>query len=216
MSTQLAEMLSTRLCHDLTGPIGAVRNGAEFLEDEESGMQGEALQLVASSAQEAVSRMQFYRRAYGRVNVGGEADLQQCRTLVEGFLDASPIALDWAIESMDVGHVSLSQRMSRILLNLLVIGCGALLRGGRVSVSLSGCEVDGEAVSVSACGETVRLDESVREALEGEVVDAELTPKNVQAVFLQRIAGEIGMRVSCAVEAEVLTLTVHKVVEGEI
>ena len=27
---RLAEMIATRLCHDLTGPIGAVNNGAEF------------------------------------------------------------------------------------------------------------------------------------------------------------------------------------------
>lgn len=28
---RLAELLTTRLCHDLSGPIGAVNNGAEFL-----------------------------------------------------------------------------------------------------------------------------------------------------------------------------------------
>ena len=31
---RMAELLCTRLCHDLTGPIGAVHNGAEFLSEE--------------------------------------------------------------------------------------------------------------------------------------------------------------------------------------
>ena len=53
---RLAEMLCTRLCHDLTGPIGAVNNGAEFLGDEGFDMQNEAVQLILSSAHEAVNR----------------------------------------------------------------------------------------------------------------------------------------------------------------
>ena len=47
--TKLAEMLCTRLCHDLTGPIGAVNNGAEFLDEEGFDMQNEAVQLIVTS-----------------------------------------------------------------------------------------------------------------------------------------------------------------------
>jgi len=48
--TRLAEMLCTRLCHDLTGPIGAVNNGAEFLSEDGFDMQHEAMQLIFTSA----------------------------------------------------------------------------------------------------------------------------------------------------------------------
>ena len=60
--TRLAEMLCTRLCHDLTGPIGAVNNGAEFLSEEGFDMQNEAMQLILTSAHEAVNRLQFIAR----------------------------------------------------------------------------------------------------------------------------------------------------------
>jgi histidine phosphotransferase ChpT len=73
--TKLAEMIATRLCHDLTGPIGAVNNGAEFLDEEGFDMQNQAVQLILSSAHEAVNRLQFYRQAYGRVGDTGEASL---------------------------------------------------------------------------------------------------------------------------------------------
>ena len=46
--TKLAEMIATRLCHDLTGPIGAVNNGAEFLDDEGFDMQNEAPAVLPS------------------------------------------------------------------------------------------------------------------------------------------------------------------------
>jgi len=51
--TVLAEMLATRLCHDLTGPIGAVNTARSFLDEEGFDMQNEAVQLIVSSAHEA-------------------------------------------------------------------------------------------------------------------------------------------------------------------
>ena len=54
---RMAELLCTRLCHDLTGPIGAVNNGAEFLGDEGFSMQGQAVELIISSAFSAVVRL---------------------------------------------------------------------------------------------------------------------------------------------------------------
>ena len=70
---RMAELLCTRLCHDLTGPIGAVSNGAEFLSEEGFNMQGQAVELITSSAFSAVTRLQFYRMAYGKVRDHGEA-----------------------------------------------------------------------------------------------------------------------------------------------
>ena len=83
--TKLAEMIATRLCHDLTGPIGAVNNGAEFLDEEGFDMQNEAVQLIVSSAHEAVNRLQFYRQAYGRVGEMGEASLSEKKQLTVDF-----------------------------------------------------------------------------------------------------------------------------------
>ena len=52
---QVAELLASRLCHDLVGPIGAVNNGMELLEDEDLGMSEDAIQLSASSARQAAN-----------------------------------------------------------------------------------------------------------------------------------------------------------------
>src|ERR1700753_1720218 len=93
--TRLAEMLCTRLCHALTGPIGAVNNGAEFLGDEGFDMQNDAVQLILSSAHEAVNRLQFYRQAYGRVSDSGEACLADKKLLAQNFFSATKVKLDW-------------------------------------------------------------------------------------------------------------------------
>lgn len=214
MSARLAEMLSTRLCHDLTGPIGAVSNGAEFLEDEESGMQDQAMELIVSSAQEAVNRMQFYRRAYGRVNSNGEADLEEQRALIEKYLESLPVTLNWPIESMDVGKVSLSKKMSRVLLNLVIIGVGSLLKGGSLTIELFGDDGTDKQVRVLAEGQSIKLDEAVAEALLGNVRDSDLTPKNVQAFFLHQVIEEIESDITFDVTDAALSLTVSKAISN--
>src|ERR1700735_5418481 len=98
---RIAEMLCTRLCHDLTGPIGAVNNGAEFLSEEGFNMQGQALELIASSAFSAVARLQFYRIAYGRVKEQGEAPLAEYQRMAKDFFKDSKVELDWPDQYTD-------------------------------------------------------------------------------------------------------------------
>src|SRR3546814_14984721 len=62
---RVAELLASRLCHDLVGPIGAVGNGLELLGDEEFGMADDAMKLTTSSARQASPILQFFRLAYG-------------------------------------------------------------------------------------------------------------------------------------------------------
>lgn len=211
MNPRLAEMLTTRLCHDLTGPIGAVSNGAEFLE-EESEMQGEAIKLIVSSAQEAVHRLQFYRRAYGRVASSGEADLEQLRQLISELLQSAPITLEWGSESMDVGKVSLGQKMGRVLLNLIIIASGSLLRGGSLIVDLGCGESEGgESVIIRATGAAIKLDDEIVDVLKSGVDDEDLTPKNVQAAFLYKITSDIDAVIAVEKQEDALILTVRKV-----
>src|SRR5215813_167191 len=94
-SLRLAELLCTRLCHDLTGPIGAVNNGAEFLSEEGFNLQGQAMELITSSAASAVARLQFYRLAYGRVKEQGEASIADGQKLAADFFAGGKVALEW-------------------------------------------------------------------------------------------------------------------------
>ncbi|MBX9634016.1 MAG: hypothetical protein K2X44_03460, partial [Magnetospirillum sp.] len=62
---QLAELLCARLCHDLSGPVGAAAAGAELLEDMDGNADAETVSLVADAAGGAVSRLKFFRAALG-------------------------------------------------------------------------------------------------------------------------------------------------------
>lgn len=187
---KFAELLCTRLCHDLTGPIGALANGAEFLGEEGFEMQGQAVELIASSAAQAVARLQFYRRAYGRINDSGEASLSELKKLVEDYLVGSKVTLDWPDTHTDSAGLSVSYKMGRLLINLVLIAFSTLLRGGTISVRLAPGEQSKE-IRITAAGSTVKWDKALEEVLAAKVDPDDITPKTIQAELTRFLAEEL-------------------------
>lgn len=187
---KFAELLCTRLCHDLTGPIGAVANGAEFLGEEGFDLQGQAIDLISSSAQQAVHRLQFYRKAYGRINDDGEANLAEQKKIASDFFAGGKITLDWPDTHTDASGVSVSYKMGRLILNLLIIAAASLLRGGTLSVRITELEGNRE-THITANGTTITWDKDIEETLKGNTSLHDLTPKNVQAELVRKIAHSI-------------------------
>jgi histidine phosphotransferase ChpT len=207
---KLAEMLCTRLCHDLTGPIGAVNNGAEFLEEEGFRMEHEALQLILSSAAEAVHRLQFYRMAYGRLGDGGEACLAQKKEIVEDFFSTTKIAIDWPDSHTDAAQISISQRMSRLILNLLIIASGALIKGGRIAVRLHQEPNGDKRVSIHANGDMIKMDDDILRVLRREVPLSQLNPKTAQLALTLMLAEEIDAKLDFVVSKDSCQIAVEQ------
>lgn len=192
----IAELLCTRLCHDLTGPIGAVNNGAEFLEEEDFEMNADALKLMTDSAREAVSRLQFYRQAYGVVKESGDVALGEKKELVAGYLHQTRVKLDWPDSHTDASEIGIGAGMAKLCLNAVVLVTTSLIRGGTLSVRLEKSGSDGKQVRIRGEGETIKADEQVIAALQGTLGHESLTPKTVQAFFTQQLAGSLGIALS--------------------
>lgn len=207
--TKLAEMLCTRLCHDLTGPIGAVNNGAEFLGEEGFDMQNEAVQLILSSANEAVHRLMFYRLAYGRVNDGGEACLADKKKIASDFFSGTKIKLDWPDSHTDASGISISQKMARLILNLMIISGASLIRGGTLSIRLGSSDNEKQ-ISVVATGETIKLDPDTQAILRGQGEESMLSPKSAQPFLAMKIAQEVGADVGFELHGDRLEIQVRQ------
>lgn len=206
---KLAEMLCTRLCHDLTGPIGAVNNGAEFLAEEGFDLQSEAMQLVTSSAHEAVNRLMFYRQAYGRVNDHGEASLSEKKTLVMAFFAPTKITIDWPDSHTDASGISVSQKMARLLLNLLVVQAGALIKGGQVAIRVSE-DAKAREFSIVGTGDVVKLDSETLQILQLETGEEMLSPKTCQAFLTAKLAQELNASLVIDVYAQQFSIQVRQ------
>ena len=197
--TKLAEMIATRLCHDLTGPIGAVNNGAEFLDEEGFDMQNEAVQLILSSAHEAVNRLQFYRQAYGKVGDMGESSLSDKKKITTDFFSGTKVKLDWPDAHTDAANMGVSQKMGRLLLNLLLIAGSSALRGGMLSVRTG--KTDGtKFFDISITGETIKLDADTAAILSRKSDAVVLTPKTSQPFLAMQLAEEAHASIDFSVD----------------
>lgn len=211
---RIAEMLCTRLCHDLTGPIGAVNNGAEFLSEEGFNLQSQAVELITTSAFSAVARLQFYRAAYGRVKDHGEASLSEGQRLASDFFSGTKVTLNWAGQYTDASGVSISQRMFRLLLNFIIITANSLLKGGTVAIRIEQTPA-GKLIEVKATGDAVKCDKETEEALRQLASIADLTPKNVQLYLTRSLAEELQAEIVLKASATELSLSAVQKAQGD-
>jgi histidine phosphotransferase ChpT len=192
---RVLELLMARLCHELSAPIAAINNGVELLADEDpdfasapaKSFSRDAALLIGESARRAVSRLQFYRFAYGfgRDNaIVGPAPHE----LVAGLFAASRIVCDYP---GDVRILPLNWQ--KLACNLVSVGSETLPRGGRLTLI-------GAPLSLEATGATADLFPGTSAALTLTMPIAELTSRTVQAFFAGLLAKALGYRLTGTAE----------------
>ncbi len=187
LDLRILELLTARLCHELSGPIGAVGNGVELLDEDDPDFVREALALVQDSAGRAARRLQFYRFAYG---FGAEAVTAGPvpGELAAKFFEGTSIYCDYAesVRALPLGQ-------QKLACNLLLIGAEALVRGGRLALgtALTGLQLD-------VVGEAALLASQQAAALRLETPAAAITARTVQAYFTALLARAGGWRLESA------------------
>jgi histidine phosphotransferase ChpT len=184
---RILELLTARLCHELSAPVAAINNGIELLLEEDAGSPSQpsfdrdAAALIVDSARRAGSRLQFYRFAYGFGRAGATAGPAP-HELAARFFDASRIVCDY----LD-GVRALPLEWQKLACNLLSVGAEMVPRGGRLILT------DGP-LSLEAIGESADLSREARAALTLAVPVGELTSRTVQAYFTGLLAEALGCR----------------------
>ena len=183
---RVAELLTARLCHDLIGPLSAIGNGVELLEDEEPDFVREAALLVGNSARQANRRLQFYRFVYG-FSGGGLTGPAPDRLAAEFFAETSVECVYQA------GASGLSLERQQLSCAMLAAAGECLPRGGRVAVFAGAFGPEVEAI-----GEGPGPSPELRAALTLSVSSAELTSRTVGGYFAGLLADALGCRLVIA------------------
>lgn len=184
---RLAEMTASRLAHEVVGPLGAISNGLELIEELGEDAGDDAMTLVTTSAKDAGARLAFYRMAYGRAGAA-VTNLAQLRAVATEFMDGAPNhALSWPLPPV---LPSMPEGPGRVLLVLIELGRDALIRGGELRVSTSETEV-----SVTATGAPAELRGGLDVVLDGTGGEEDLTPRTAHAALARAFAAEIGWRI---------------------
>lgn len=171
-TTKLLELMSARMFHDLAGPIGAIHNSTEFFDEEDQKIKEKALNLAKSSAAEAVLRLKYFRQAYGSCH-DKETYLTNIYPYVKEFVANSKISLQW-----NVMDVMVNSHLSKVVLNLVVVACNALIYGGDIKV-----EQQENRIIITAAGNQVLLNEESKYLLQGDTSYITLSSANIQFYY---------------------------------
>jgi histidine phosphotransferase ChpT len=198
----LAALLSSRVCHDVISPVGAIVNGLEVLEEEKDAeMRGHALALIKSSAAEASARLQFCRLAFGAAGSKGAAiDTGDAEHVTRQLLADERTKLEWSVP-----RVLMSKNKVKLLLNLCLIADATIPRGGVISVASAG-EEDDLSFTIVAKGTNARVAAAIPALLAGTPEDGAVDARAIQAYYAGLVAEASGLEVEISSAPEQVTI----------
>lgn len=198
---ELAALISSKICHDVIGPVGAIYNGLEILsEDDDATAQSYALEVIRNVTQQASSRLQFARFAFGAAgSAGSEIGLDTARDISEGLIGDGKHKLSW-----NGPQGTLPKNKVKLLLNLLACAITALPRGGELKLEIGGALPDVD-YSIRCQGRSARPPQYLGEFIAG-TGEVEIDALSIQAYYTWRLAGEAGMQITIENDGEDIIL----------
>lgn len=179
----LAELIGSRICHDLISPIGAITNGLELL-DMVGAVQGPEMELISGSVGSAGARIRFFRVAFGSASDQplGRSEVAE---LLKDVERAGRVRVNW--------NLTEAVPRNQVKLAFLALMCceSAMPFGGQVDISTSdtGWQVAGTA-------DKLNIDNDLwKNAATGNFAN-KLTPAQVQFALLPETAATMGRRVA--------------------
>ena len=192
-ATAMSALLSSRICHDLINPVGAIGSGLEVLDDPsmDGSMQEAALDLIRSGAGKAIALLTYARLAYGAAGgFGAQIGLEDAqKVLVDLFATVKP-EVDWQI----AGDFADKENV-KVILILAYAAADCVPRGGTVTIA-----GDVQNFTITATGKKVLLQDDLVSALRGET--DEIAPKFMPALIALKLAEEKGGHIKAIKDEE--------------
>jgi histidine phosphotransferase ChpT len=191
ISISMLELLSSKICHDLINPIGAVNNGIEFMEDMGEDAGPEARELIAFSAAQATAKLQAFRYAYGIGGADGNIKPADIHKSIEQMVSLDKkIKQDWN-PADNFGAAAQKQGFCKMLICALMLAMESLPKGGTLHV-----KTDGDSVAVWGEGTDAGLRGHAEDALKLAIPLDKVEPKDVHACMTALLAKHHGFSVS--------------------
>ena len=201
---ELAALISSKICHDVIGPVGAIYNGIEILdEDNDAEAKTYAMDVIRNVTEQASARLQFARFAFGAAgSAGALIDLGTAEQISRGFVGKGKHKLTWlGIQGY------MAKDKVKLLLNLIASAMTALPRGGEIAVSMSG-QIENPTFTIRCQGQSARPPQHLVEFITGSMT-APLDAMTIQAYYTWRLAGSAGMRLEILKAGDDIVLAAH-------
>ena len=176
----IVALVGSRICHDLTSPLGAIGNGVEMLEM--SGTSGgPEMALIAESVTNANAMVKFFRLAFGAASAEAKVGRSETAELLSAASRSGRLTYFWAVDGEQ------SRREVRAVFLMLMCFENALPRGGDVHVRRAG-----DRWEMWAEGDRLNVKKPLWDGLADGTAATEATPNEVQFALLPDALDELG------------------------
>ena len=184
MSSNLAALVGSRICHDLISPIGAIGNGVELLSLTDGDTSAE-MQLISESVENANARIRFFRIAFGSASADQSVRHSEIISILKANARAGRFSYLWNVEN-ETGRQD-------VRVAFLVMQCleTSMPLGGEISVS-----AEAGVWRLTASGKRIDADPELWGALSRGAPPLAATPSQVQFALLPDALQEAGRNLS--------------------
>lgn len=140
VSTEITELVCTRISHDLIGNIGATANAVELLEEGDMDFLDDIKSILKSSSSVLSARLKFFRMAFGL----GNANLEDISAVCKACNDylATTGNKNYPVDlQMDITNVNFSRAA---MLSVMILA-DTIVKGGWIKIE----EKEGKLYAVS-------------------------------------------------------------------
>jgi histidine phosphotransferase ChpT len=185
---RFAAFVAARLCHDIVSPAATMSLSLEMLDSPGSPEEkAHSERTLREGAQSIAATLQFLRYAFGSMGLQpGTADAHQFRKLTDEYVRFQKPSVEW-----DLGTAELGFGHARMIMNLVLLGLTATVRGGVIHIRVR--EEGGVKNVVVTCkGDRVVLKDDVARAVAGEEPENGWRPENIQPLFAKMTCDGLG------------------------
>ncbi|MBK8198562.1 MAG: hypothetical protein IPK75_09340 [Acidobacteria bacterium] len=185
---RFAAYLAARLCHDIVSPAATMSLSLEMLDSPGSPEEkAHSERTLREGAQSVAATLQFLRYAFGSMGLQpGTADAHQFKKLTDDYVRFQKPSLEWDLATTELGYGH-----ARLIMNLVLVGLTATVRGGVIHIRVR--EEGGVKNVVVTCkGDRVVLKEDVAKGLAGEEPENGWRPENIQPLFTKLTCDGLG------------------------
>ncbi len=202
---RVLELIASRICHDLVSPVGAISNGVELIEELGESAGGEALSLIASSAEQASRRLKCFRLAYGSAGTDKNMGFKSVIDTFSEWIEVSNVGIEFE-EGLALKFSMPPQGFLKVVLNTLLLVTECSRGGGNIKVSAL---EDKDGVQVSLTGKNVSFRDGGEEALKGDADPNDLDARTVHAYVTGRFAEHFDIKLGYNLTADSSKLEIN-------
>ena len=194
MSTNitLAQALCTRLCHDLSGSIGAVFNGFFLMENISEEIRSKAKAMAQEESQSLVDKINIYRVAYGLSDADSDMSLVKMEQMFKEYITRDvTFNLDF-----EEGILMLDFALAKLVLCMAMVAYDNIFSSGSILIQISTLRKKNHyRINISAHSKDLNIRTKNLKILQGKANGEALTVSNCREFYIYNLCQKYGFKI---------------------